>query len=222
MIDPKMLELSVYNGIPHLLTPVVTDPQKALAALNWAVSEMEERYKRMAKLAVRNIDVFNNRVRNAKKRGEMISRTVQTGFDGRGQVIYEKEDIELEPMPYIVIVVDEFADLMIVAGKEIEGAVQRLAQMARAAGIHLIMATQRPSVDIVTGVIKANFPTRISFKVASKIDSRTILNDQGAEQLLGAGRHALLDRCGPTLARAWRVRRGRGGRSDRQVPARPR
>ena len=187
MIDPKMLELSVYNGIPHLLTPVVTDPVKAVAALNWAVGEMEERYKRMAKLSVRNIDVYNNRVRNAKKRGELIQRSVQTGFDKRGQAIYENQELDLEPMPYIVIVVDEFADLMIVAGKEIEGAVQRLAQMARAAGIHLIMATQRPSVDIVTGTIKANFPTRISFKVASKIDSRTILNDQGAEQLLGQG-----------------------------------
>ncbi len=187
MIDPKMLELSVYNGIPHLLTPVVTDPQKAVAALNWAVGEMEERYKRMAKLSVRNIDVYNNRVRNAKKRGELIQRSVQTGFDKRGQAVYENEELDLEPMPYIVIVVDEFADLMIVAGKEIEGAVQRLAQMARAAGIHLVMATQRPSVDIITGTIKANFPTRISFKVASKIDSRTILNDQGAEQLLGQG-----------------------------------
>jgi S-DNA-T family DNA segregation ATPase FtsK/SpoIIIE len=188
MIDPKMLELSVYNGIPHLLTPVVTDPMKAVAALNWVVAEMEERYKRMATLSVRNIDVFNNRVRNAKKRGELIQRTVQTGFDRRtGAAVYESQQMALEPMPYIVVVIDEFADLMIVAGKEIEGAVQRLAQMARAAGIHLIMATQRPSVDVITGTIKANFPTRISFKVASKIDSRTILNDQGAEQLLGQG-----------------------------------
>ena len=188
MIDPKMLELSVYNGSPHLLAPVVTDPNKAITALSWVVSEMEERYKRMSKLAVRNIDVFNNRVRNAKKRGEVIARTVQTGYDGRtGAAIYESEALDLEPMPYIVVVVDEFADLMIVAGKEIEAAVQRLAQMARAAGIHLIMATQRPSVDIITGTIKANFPTRISFKVASKIDSRTILNEQGAEQLLGQG-----------------------------------
>jgi DNA segregation ATPase FtsK/SpoIIIE, S-DNA-T family len=188
MIDPKMLELSVYNGIPHLLTPVVTDPSKAVAALNWAIMEMEERYKRMAKLAVRNIDVFNNRVRNAKRRGELLNRTVQTGFDTKtGQAVYEHEAIDAEPMPYIVIVVDEFADLMAVAGKEIEFAVQRLAQMARAAGIHLIMATQRPSVDIITGTIKANFPTRISFKVTSKIDSRTILNEQGAEQLLGQG-----------------------------------
>ena len=188
MIDPKMLELSVYNGIPHLLTPVVTDPQHAVSALNWVVREMEERYKRMSKLSVRSIDVFNNRVRNSKKRGELIARTVQTGFDARtGRAIYESQNMDLEPMPHIVVVVDEFADLMIVAGKEIEAAVQRLAQMARAAGIHLIMATQRPSVDVVTGTIKANFPTRISFKVASKVDSRTILNDQGAEQLLGQG-----------------------------------
>ena len=187
MIDPKMLELSVYNGIPHLLTPVVTDPHKAVAALNWAVGEMEERYKRMAALSVRNIDVFNNRVRNAKKRGEMLARTVQTGFDKSGQAIFEKQKMDLETLPHIVIVVDEFADLMSVAGKDVEGVVQRLAQMARAAGIHLIMATQRPSVDVITGTIKANFPTRISFKVTSKIDSRTILNEQGAEQLLGQG-----------------------------------
>jgi S-DNA-T family DNA segregation ATPase FtsK/SpoIIIE len=188
MIDPKMLELSVYNGIPHLLTPVVTDPHKAVAALNWAVAEMEERYKRMAALSVRNIEAFNARVRKAQSRGEHLSRTVQTGFDERtGEAVYEQQEMAAETMPYIVVVVDEFADLMIVAGKEIEGAVQRLAQMARAAGIHLIMATQRPSVDIVTGTIKANFPARISFKVASKIDSRTILNEQGAEQLLGQG-----------------------------------
>lgn len=188
MIDPKMLELSVYNGIPHLLTPVVTDPLKAIAALNWAVREMEERYKRMSQLSVRNIDVFNNRVRNAKKRGELMSRSVQTGFDKKtGQAIYESETLALEPLPYIVIVVDEFADLMVAAGKDLEIAVQRLAQMARAAGIHLIMATQRPSVDIITGTIKANFPTRLSFRVASRIDSRTILNEQGAEQLLGQG-----------------------------------
>ncbi|MEQ1613544.1 MAG: DNA translocase FtsK 4TM domain-containing protein, partial [Hyphomicrobiaceae bacterium] len=188
MIDPKMLELSVYNGIPHLLTPVITDAGKAVQALNWAVSEMEERYKRMSQLGVRNIDVFNNRVRNAAKQGEKLARTVQTGIDSRtGQPIYQQDVLELEPMPYIVVVVDEFADLMISAGKEIEVAVQRLAQMARAAGIHLIMATQRPSVDIITGTIKANFPTRLSFKVASRIDSRTILNEQGAEQLLGQG-----------------------------------
>lgn len=188
MIDPKMLELSMYNGIPHLLTPVVTDPQKAAAALNWAVNEMEERYKRMSRLGVRNIEIFNNRVRHAKKRGEVLSRTVQTGYDeDTGEAIFEQDRLELEPMPYIVVVVDEFADLMMVAGKEVESAVQRLAQMARAAGIHLVMATQRPSVDVITGTIKANFPTRISFKVASKVDSRTILNEQGAEQLLGQG-----------------------------------
>ena len=188
MIDPKMLELSVYNGIPHLLTPVVTDPLKAVAALNWVVAEMEERYKRMASLAVRNIEAFNARVRQAQSRGEVLARTVHTGFDPEtGQALYETQEMQSETMPYIVVVVDEFADLMIVAGKEIEMAVQRLAQMARAAGIHLIMATQRPSVDIVTGTIKANFPARISFKVASKIDSRTILNEQGAEALLGQG-----------------------------------
>jgi S-DNA-T family DNA segregation ATPase FtsK/SpoIIIE len=188
MIDPKMLELSVYNGVPHLLTPVVTDPHKAVAALNWTVAEMEERYKRMASLSVRNIETFNARVRKAQSRGEILARTVQTGFDTKtGQAIYEQQELQAEIMPYIVVVVDEFADLMTVAGKEIEAAVQRLAQMARAAGIHLIMATQRPSVDIVTGTIKANFPARISFKVASKIDSRTILNEQGAEQLLGQG-----------------------------------
>jgi DNA segregation ATPase FtsK/SpoIIIE, S-DNA-T family len=188
MIDPKMLELSVYNDIPHLLTPVVTDPNKAVSALNWAVAEMEERYKRMASLSVRNIEAFNARVRKAQSRGEALGRTVHTGFDpDTGEAVYEKQDVPTDTMPYIVVVVDEFADLMIVAGKEIEAAVQRLAQMARAAGIHLIMATQRPSVDIVTGTIKANFPARIGFKVASKIDSRTILNEQGAEQLLGQG-----------------------------------
>ncbi len=188
MIDPKMLELSVYNGIPHLLAPVVTDPAKAINALNWVVGEMEERYKRMSKLAVRNIEVYNSRLGAAKAKGERITRSVQTGFDRHtGAAVYEEEELALEPMPYIVVVVDEFADLMSVAGKEIEAAVQRLAQMARAAGIHLIMATQRPSVDIITGTIKANFPTRVSFKVTSKIDSRTILNEQGAEQLLGQG-----------------------------------
>ncbi|MGE0769767.1 MAG: DNA translocase FtsK 4TM domain-containing protein [Hyphomicrobiaceae bacterium] len=188
MIDPKMLELSVYNGIPHLLAPVVTDPHRAAAALGWVVAEMEERYKRMSELGVRNIDMFNVRVKNARKRGELIGRTVQTGFDeATGEALYAREDRVPEPMPYIVVIVDEFADLMSVAGKEIEGIVQRLAQMARAAGIHLVMATQRPSVDVVTGTIKANFPTRIAFKVASKIDSRTILGEQGAEQLLGSG-----------------------------------
>ena len=188
MIDPKMLELSVYDGIPHLLTPVVTDPKKAVVALKWTVREMEDRYRKMSKLGVRNIDGFNERVAAAEKKGERISRTVQTGFDRQtGEAIYETEDLDLEPMPYIVVIIDEMADLMMVAGKDIEGAVQRLAQMARAAGIHVIMATQRPSVDVITGTIKANFPTRISFQVTSKIDSRTILGEQGAEQLLGMG-----------------------------------
>ncbi|MFH6784235.1 DNA translocase FtsK 4TM domain-containing protein [Methylobacterium sp. MA0201] len=188
MVDPKMLELSVYDGIPHLLSPVVTDPKKAVIALKWAVREMEERYKKMSKLGVRNIDGFNARVAEARARGEVITRTVQTGFDREtGEAVYEDEVMDLAPLPYIVIVVDEMADLMMVAGKDIEGAIQRLAQMARAAGLHLIMATQRPSVDVITGTIKANFPTRISFQVTSKIDSRTILGEMGAEQLLGQG-----------------------------------
>jgi S-DNA-T family DNA segregation ATPase FtsK/SpoIIIE len=188
MVDPKMLELSVYDGIPHLLTPVVTDPRKAVVALKWAVREMEERYKKMSKLGVRNIDGYNARVAEARTKGEMLSRTVHTGYDKEtGAAIYEKEHLELEPLPYIVVIVDEMADLMMVAGKDIEGAVQRLAQMARAAGLHVILATQRPSVDVITGTIKANFPTRISFQVTSKIDSRTILGEQGAEQLLGQG-----------------------------------
>jgi DNA segregation ATPase FtsK/SpoIIIE, S-DNA-T family len=188
MVDPKMLELSAYDGIPHLLTPVVTDPKKAVIALKWAVREMEDRYKKMSKVGVRNIDGFNARVADAVVKGEALTRTVQTGFDREtGEAIYESEDIPLDELPYIVVVVDEMADLMMVAGKDIEGAIQRLAQMARAAGIHLIMATQRPSVDVITGTIKANFPTRISFQVTSKIDSRTILGEQGAEQLLGQG-----------------------------------
>ncbi|MBI5322687.1 DNA translocase FtsK [Bradyrhizobium sp.] len=188
MVDPKMLELSVYDGIPHLLTPVVTDPKKAVVALKWAVREMEERYKRMAKLGVRNIDGYNARLGEAKARGEELTRTVHTGFDKEtGKAIYEEEKLELDPLPYIVIIVDEMADLMMVAGKDIEGAVQRLAQMARAAGLHVILATQRPSVDVITGTIKANFPTRIAFQVTSKIDSRTILGEMGAEQLLGQG-----------------------------------
>ena len=188
MVDPKMLELSVYDGIPHLLTPVVTDPRKAVVALKWAVREMEERYKKMSKLGVRNIDGYNVRLAEAKQKGEQLSRTVHTGYDKEsGDAIYEKEELDLEPLPYIVVIVDEMADLMMVAGKDIEGAVQRLAQMARAAGIHVILATQRPSVDVITGTIKANFPTRISFQVTSKIDSRTILGEQGAEQLLGQG-----------------------------------
>ncbi|TXN52178.1 DNA translocase FtsK, partial [Methylobacterium sp. WL2] len=188
MVDPKMLELSVYDGIPHLLSPVVTDPKKAVIALKWAVREMEERYKKMSKIAVRNIDGYNARMKEARERGEVITRTVQTGFDREtGEAVFEQEAMDLSALPYIVIVVDEMADLMMVAGKDIEGAIQRLAQMARAAGIHLIMATQRPSVDVITGTIKANFPTRISFQVTSKIDSRTILGEMGAEQLLGQG-----------------------------------
>jgi DNA segregation ATPase FtsK/SpoIIIE, S-DNA-T family len=188
MVDPKMLELSVYDGIPHLLTPVVTDPKKAVMALKWAVREMEERYRKMSRLGVRNIDGYNGRVAQAREKGETVHIMVQTGFDkGTGAPIEEQQEMDLTPMPYIVVIVDEMADLMMVAGKEIEGAIQRLAQMARAAGIHLIMATQRPSVDVITGTIKANFPTRISFQVTSKIDSRTILGEQGAEQLLGQG-----------------------------------
>ncbi len=188
MVDPKMLELSVYDGIPHLLSPVVTDPKKAVVALKWAVREMEDRYRKMSKMGVRNIDGFNARVAEARARGEVITRSVQTGFDREtGEAIFEEEEMNLDPLPYIVVIVDEMADLMMVAGKEIEGAIQRLAQMARAAGIHLIMATQRPSVDVITGTIKANFPTRISFQVTSKIDSRTILGEMGAEQLLGQG-----------------------------------
>ncbi|WP_395446295.1 DNA translocase FtsK (plasmid) [Aminobacter sp. UC22_36] len=188
MVDPKMLELSIYDGIPHLLTPVVTDPKKAVTALKWAVREMEDRYRKMARLGVRNIDGYNERAAVARDKGETVVMQVQTGFEkGTGVPLFEEQEIDLAPMPYIVVIVDEMADLMMVAGKEIEGAIQRLAQMARAAGIHLIMATQRPSVDVITGTIKANFPTRISFQVTSKIDSRTILGEQGAEQLLGQG-----------------------------------
>ena len=188
MIDPKMLELSVYDGIPHLLSPVVTDPKKAVVALKWVVGEMEERYRKMSKMGVRNIEGFNGRVTEALKKNEMFSRTVQTGFDDEtGEPVFETEEFLPEKLPYIVVVVDEMADLMMVAGKEIEACIQRLAQMARASGIHLIMATQRPSVDVITGTIKANFPTRISFQVTSKVDSRTILGEQGAEQLLGMG-----------------------------------
>jgi DNA segregation ATPase FtsK/SpoIIIE, S-DNA-T family len=188
MIDPKMLELSVYEGIPHLLAPVVTDPRKAVVALKWAVREMEDRYKKMSKTGVRNVDGYNAKLIAMTAKGEKLSRTVQTGFDPEsGKPIFEQEDMDMNPMPYIVVIIDEMADLMMVAGKDIEGAVQRLAQMARAAGIHVVMATQRPSVDVITGTIKANFPTRISFQVTSKIDSRTILGEQGAEQLLGQG-----------------------------------
>ncbi len=187
MIDPKMLELSVYDGIPNLLSPVVTDAKKAVVALKWAVREMEDRYRAMSQLGVRNIAGYNTRIVEAKKKGEVLSRRVQTGFDEDGKPIYEDQPLGTDPLPLIVVVVDEMADLMMVAGKEIEASVQRLAQMARAAGIHLIMATQRPSVDVITGTIKANFPTRVSFQVTSKIDSRTILGEQGAEQLLGRG-----------------------------------
>jgi DNA segregation ATPase FtsK/SpoIIIE, S-DNA-T family len=188
MIDPKMLELSVYDGIPHLLSPVVTDPKKAVVALKWVVGEMEERYRKMSKMGVRNIEGYNGRVREALSKNEMFKRTIQTGFDEEtGDPVFETEEFAPQTFPYIVVIVDEMADLMMVAGKEIEACIQRLAQMARASGIHLIMATQRPSVDVITGTIKANFPTRISFQVTSKIDSRTILGEQGAEQLLGAG-----------------------------------
>lgn len=188
MVDPKMLELSVYNGIPHLLTPVVTDPGKAVMALKWAVREMEDRYRSMSQLGVRNIDGYNQKLTQAAREGQILSRRVQTGFNPEtGTPIIEEQTLDLTPIPYIVVVVDEMADLMLVAGKEVEAAIQRLAQMARAAGIHLIMATQRPSVDVITGTIKANFPTRMSFQVTSKIDSRTILGEQGAEQLLGKG-----------------------------------
>ena len=194
MIDPKMLELSAYDGIPHLLSPVVTDPKKAIVALKWTVREMEDRYRRMSKVGVRNIKGYNDRISRAKSKGEILKRTVQTGFDSQtGEPMYEEENLPLDHMPYIVVIVDEMADLMMVAGKDIESAVQRLAQMARAAGIHIITATQRPSVDVITGTIKANFPTRISFQVTSKIDSRTILGEQGAEQLLGQGDMLLME-----------------------------
>ena len=188
MIDPKMLELSVYDGAPHLLAPVVTEPKKAVVALKWTVREMEDRYRKMSKMGVRNMAGYNEKVTEAKESGEVMTRTQLTGYDKEsGEPIFETEELHFELMPYIVVIIDEMADLMMVAGKDIEGAVQRLAQMARAAGIHLIMATQRPSVDVITGTIKANFPTRISFRVGSKIDSRTILGEQGAEQLLGNG-----------------------------------
>ena len=188
LIDPKMLELSMYEGIPHLMAPVVTEPAKAVTALKWTVREMERRYRAMSQLGVRNIGGYNDRVADARAKGEVITRRVQTGFDpDTGRPTFEEQPLTLESLPFIVVVVDEMADLMMVAGKDIEAAVQRLAQMARAAGIHVIMATQRPSVDVITGTIKANFPTRISFQVISKFDSRTILGEQGAEQLLGQG-----------------------------------
>jgi S-DNA-T family DNA segregation ATPase FtsK/SpoIIIE len=188
LIDPKMLELSVYDGIPHLLAPVVTEPPKAVVALKWTVREMERRYRSMSQLGVRNIGGYNDRVGEAQARGEVVTRRVQTGFDPEtSKPIFEEQPLALQKLPFIVVVIDEMADLMMVAGKEIEAAVQRLAQMARAAGIHVVMATQRPSVDVITGTIKANFPTRISFQVISKFDSRTILGEQGSEQLLGQG-----------------------------------
>ena len=188
MIDPKMLELSVYDDIPHLLAPVVTDPRKAVVALKWVVREMENRYRAMSTFGVRNIGGFNARLEEARKKGEILSRRVQTGFDpDTGKPVFEEQTLDMTHLPFIVVVVDEMADLMLVAGKDVEMAIQRLAQMARAAGIHIIMATQRPSVDVITGTIKANFPTRVSFQVTSKIDSRTILGEGGAEQLLGQG-----------------------------------
>jgi S-DNA-T family DNA segregation ATPase FtsK/SpoIIIE len=188
MIDPKMLELSMYDDIPHLLAPVVTEPGKAIRALKWTVEQMEERYRKMANLGVRALPSFNAKVREARAKGSTLKRRIQTGYHAdTGQPLYEDEEFDYEVMPQIVVVVDELADLMMTAGKEVEFLIQRLAQKARAAGIHLIMATQRPSVDVITGVIKANLPTRISFQVTSKIDSRTILGEQGAEQLLGKG-----------------------------------
>jgi DNA segregation ATPase FtsK/SpoIIIE, S-DNA-T family len=188
MIDPKMLELSIYDGIPHLLSPVVTEPKKAIVALKWAVREMDERYAKMSKLGVRGIFPFNEKVMEAKAKGKPLMKRVHTGYDREsGTPTYEDQTFDFEVLPMLVVIVDELADLMMVAGKEIEFLIQRLAQKARAAGIHLILATQRPSVDVITGVIKANLPTRVSFAVTSKIDSRTILNEQGAEQLLGKG-----------------------------------
>ena len=197
LIDPKMLELSVYEDIPHLLTPVVTDPKKAVFALKWVVREMENRYKLMSSINVKNIESYNNKVLSTLSSGRKLFKEVQTGIDNDTRMpIYEKKEIKLEKLPFIVVVIDEMADLMMVAGKEVETLVQRLAQMARASGIHLITATQRPSVDVITGTIKANFPSRISYKVASKFDSRTILNEMGAEQLLGSGDMLLLENGG--------------------------
>jgi S-DNA-T family DNA segregation ATPase FtsK/SpoIIIE len=192
-----MLERSIYEDIPHLLTPVVTDPKKAVFALKWVVREMENRYKLMSSVSVKNISSYNNKVLNTISSGRKLYREVQTGIDSDTRIpIIEKQEIKLEKMPFIVVVIDEMADLMMVAGKEVETLVQRLAQMARASGIHLITATQRPSVDVITGTIKANFPSRISYKVASKFDSRTILNEMGAEQLLGSGDMLFLENGG--------------------------
>lgn len=198
MIDPKMLELSVYDGAPHLLAPVVTEPKKAVVALKWAVREMEDRYRKMSQVNVRGMDAFNEKVAEAKASGKTLSKTVQTGFDHEtGEPIFETQEFEFEPMPYIVVIIDEMADLMMVAKKDIEGSIQRLAQMARAAGIHLIVATQRPSTDVITGTIKSNFPTKVCFRVGSKIDSRVILGEMGGEQLLGKGDMLFLSTSGP-------------------------
>ena len=221
MIDPKMLELSVYEGIPHLLTPVVTDPKKAVVALKWTVREMEERYRAMSQLGVRNVEGYNARIAEAQKKGEVLSRRVQTGFDAEGRPVFEDQPLGTDPLPFIVVVVDEMADLMLVAGKDVEAAIQRLAQMARAAGIHIMMATQRPSVDVITGTIKANFPTRISFQVTSKIDSRTILGEQGGGTASGPRRHAVHGRrrAHHPRARPLRVRRRSGtGRQPPEIP----
>ena len=188
LIDPKMLELSIYQDIPHLLTEVVTDPKKAVSALKWSVKEMEMRYQMMSHLGVREIDDYNNKVKSILDRGEVIFKEIQVGYDSEtGKPVTEKKALDLSVFPKIVVVVDELADLMLTSGKEIEGAIQRLSQMARASGIHLIVATQRPSVDVITGTIKSNFPTRISYKVVNKVNSRTIIEEQGAEQLLGQG-----------------------------------
>ena len=220
MIDPKMLELSVYDGIPHLLSPVVTDPKKAVVALKWVVAEMEERYRKMSKMGVRNIDGYNGRVSDALANGEIFSahRADRLRRGDRRAGLRDRRVPCPRSMPYIVVIVDEMADLMMVAGKEIEACIQRLAQMARASGIHLIMATQRPSVDVITGTIKANFPTRISFQVTSKIDSRTILGEHGRRAAPRPGRHALHGRRRPHHPRPRPLRLGRGGRGDREPP----
>ena len=201
LIDPKMLELSIYQDIPHLLTEVVTDPKKAITALKWTVKEMEKRYQMMTHLEVREIDDYNRKVKKILETGQVVFKEMQIGYDSEtGKPVMEKKALDLAIFPNIVVVVDELADLMITSGKEIEGAIQRLSQMARAAGIHLIVATQRPSVDVITGTIKSNFPTRISYKVVNKINSRTILEEQGAEQLLGQG-DLLITMLGESLLR---------------------
>ena len=226
MIDPKVIELSVYEDIPHLLAPVVTDPPKAVVALKWVVRQMDERYRLMSHLGVRDIFAFNKRLMQARAKGEELKRRVRTGFEpGTGVPIFEEQPIDMTPLPLIVVIVDEVADLMLTAGKEIENAIQRLSQKARAAGIHLIVATQRPSVDVLTGVIKANLPSRISFRVSSKIDSRTILGEPGAEQLLGQGDMLYLmpgDRISRIHGAAGHRRRGRAGRPAPQGAGRAR